>query len=93
MARYIMISDRGFVWHVPIEVIADNRAKYYAEKDKDTTYQDEFDYLVEDDYEAIDWMLNNMNWKDYKDHTILVASAVKTEPSDEADYHIMEVVK
>lgn len=54
----------GAVWGIPLATVADNRATYYAEKDKDTTYQEEYDYVMSDDYEGLDWFLNNMNWVD-----------------------------
>jgi hypothetical protein len=62
-------------WAVPIHHIADARAKYYAAKDKDTTYQEEYDYVIEDSYEAIDWFLNEMNPSDLREHFELVDTA------------------
>ena len=88
MARYIEISDNGYVWHIPIGVIADNRAKYYADKGDD--YQEEYEYTASDSYEAIDWMQNNMDWCDYSDVAELIKSPSKTEPSSEAEYRIVE---
>lgn len=91
MAKYIRISDDGFVWRVPVDIIASHRATYYADKDEDTTYQEEFEYVVDNDYEAIDWMQNNMDWEDYRDGAELIESAVKSEPSPDAEYEIVEV--
>ncbi len=58
----------GAVWGLPLSVVAEDRAKYYAEKDKDTTYQEEYDFVMRDDYEGRDWFLNNMNAKDVRAH-------------------------
>lgn len=72
MKRIIKITDSEYVWHIPLEAIADNRAKYYAERDSDTTYQAEFDYVMSDDYEGIDWYCNNMDFEDVADKAVLV---------------------
>lgn len=88
MARYIEISDNGYVWRVPIHAIANNRASYYAEKGDD--YGEEYQYTASDSYEAIDWMQNNMDWDDYSDVAELVKSPSRTEPSNEAEYRIVE---
>ena len=53
--------ENGSVWAIPAHIIADDRAKYYAEKDSDVTYQEEYDYTMDDYYEIIDWGTNNMN--------------------------------
>lgn len=70
--KVIEIEDSGFVWNIPLRVIADARAKYYAARDSDTTYQDEFNYVMEDDYEGLDWFQNNMNFEDVESEAVLV---------------------
>lgn len=60
----IKLAD-GRIYSIPVSVIAANRAKYYAEKDKDTTYDAEYDFVMEDDYEAADWLFNNMDWYEH----------------------------
>lgn len=71
----------GVQWDVPARVIAENRAKYYADKDPDTTYADEFEFTMTDKYELQDWAANNMDWDDVKDY----AKKVDIEPI-EVDY-------
>lgn len=72
MTKFIEVEDTGFVWEVPLSAIADHRAKYYAARDKDTTYQDEFDFVMEDDFEGLDWFFNNMDWSDVAAKATLV---------------------
>lgn len=72
--KVIDINDSGYVWQIPLSVIADLRAKHYAAVDPDTTYQEEFDYVMEDSYEGIDWFKNNMDFDDVKEHAKLVAT-------------------
>jgi hypothetical protein len=70
--KVLRIDDSGFVWEVPAEVIAKNRATYYAENDKDTTYDAEFEFTMGDNYELRDWFFGNMDWDDVKDAAKLV---------------------
>lgn len=74
MPRVIELSDSGFVWHVPLEAIAKHRAKYYAERDKDTTFEDEFEFVMRDDLEALDWFQNNMDFEDVASDARLVVT-------------------
>ena len=76
MGKVIYCTLRnGESWAVPLHFVADNRAKYYAAKDKDTTYEEEYAYVMEDEYEGVDWFHNNMNPSDLKDHFKLVDEA------------------
>jgi hypothetical protein len=78
----LFVSPDGLeVWALPREVVAHNRAKYYAEKDPDTTYQGEFDYVCGDHAEAVDWFRNNMNPEDVIHHFV----QIKKEEKDLAD--------
>lgn len=56
----------GRVYRIPRHVVANNRANYYAERDKSTTYQEEYDYLMEEtkdaDSEVHEWLFNEMDW-------------------------------
>jgi len=79
--KKIRITQNGHVWEAPLEVIADHRAKYYAENDKDTTYQQEFDYVMNDDYEGLDWYQNNMDFKDIKSKAAFTPADIPDEPN------------
>lgn len=81
--------NNGRTWGVPAEIIADDRAKYYAEKykDHDTTYQKEFDTMMEwfddGDDEFADWAKNNMHWDDVKKHAVLFRHKVTPDDCNE----------
>ena len=68
----------GDTYDIPVKIIAENRAKYYAEYfkrrhiDYDKTYQEELSFTLENDYELLDWANSNMDWDDVKDHAIKV---------------------
>lgn len=81
MAKVIQIKfENGEIYQIPAHIIADHRSKYYAKTDKDTTYKEEYDYVMEDEEELIDWAQNNMNWVDVKEH----AKQIKNE--EDFDY-------
>ena len=53
----------GTKWDVPASVIAENKARWYAE-DKGSNYQDKYDDTIVSEDKIIDWATNNMNWED-----------------------------
>lgn len=65
----------GSVWGLPLRVVAEARAKHYAEKDKDTTFQEELEYVLADDFEGIDWFQNNQNPEDFYGHYFQIECA------------------
>ena len=88
MTKTIEIDDNGHVWHVPLQFIAEHRAN--ADRDSDTTFQEEVDFVLDDDYEGIDWMLNNMSFEDYASAAVKVKTPTVSEPSPDADTSIID---
>ena len=84
---YVITTESGKRWGIPAEVIAKNRADYYAEIDPDTTWQEEYDAMVrwfdEKDYEFADWAKNNMDWSDVEEHAIQLSGAKKHDEIQE----------
>ena len=82
MSKFIHITTQnGYVYRVPAEVVADDRARYYAEKDEDpNVYKEEYDYTLESDFELSDWFSGNMNWEDVADKAELVTAPEKDVP-------------
>jgi hypothetical protein len=72
----------GSTWRVPARVVAESRARYYAEKDPDTTYDEEFAYTLGDDYEISDWFFNNMNPEDVLHHAVRVKPPIPLSFTD-----------
>lgn len=78
--KYLRITmPDGSKYDVPAKIIAENRAKYYADIDPDTTYEEEYEFTMTDSYELKDWAANNMNWDEVKAHAVKVP-AEKKEP-------------
>lgn len=90
MTNYLRVTmPDSSKWDVPISAIADNRAKYYAEKDTKTTsgeqydavYKEEYEFTIKNHDELQDWAAGNMNWEDVAN----IAVRVK-EDLQNADY-------
>jgi hypothetical protein len=67
-------------WDVPEKVIADNRAKYYSEKEGN--YEEEFNYTMGSEHELTDWAAGNINW----DEVEKFASRVPQKGNTDVDY-------
>ena len=64
-------------WDVPMIIIAEDRARYYAQKDAYAgqgvyieLYHDEL--AGQDDDDLLDWAANNMNWSEVADRAVRV---------------------
>ncbi|ABA87791.1 hypothetical protein Pcar_0531 [Syntrophotalea carbinolica DSM 2380] len=66
--HYVTTMPNGEKWSVPVNVIAIDRAEYYASQfggDVDRSLREDTEPLFESDtYEIEDWAKNNMNWSD-----------------------------
>lgn len=71
MRKFLEIHKGGYTFQVDLDAVAKSRAEYYGkndpEPDYDTTYKSEYEFTMTDNYEAIDWFQNNMNWSDIPD--------------------------
>ena len=74
-----MKCSDGTRYRIPAQFIAENRARYYAARDKDTSFEEELAFTLGDHYELTDWASNNMNWAD------LAVVAVKVEEPRDLD--------
>jgi len=77
--KVILVNTSKGKYHVDLEFVAKHRANYYAGVDEveigSKEWQDEVDYVMNDNYEGKSWLENNMNWRDFEE----VAIKVKTE--------------
>lgn len=61
--------EDGTNWIIPLKFVAEIRADYYLANKKDFNikdYNEEIKYIMNSDYEGIDWLQNNMNFKDFE---------------------------
>jgi hypothetical protein len=70
---YLTFQDQS-VWRLPLWVVARDFSTYYENR------SDRFDYVMNDDYEGIDWMQNSMKWNEIEPHLELVESAPHEDP-------------
>jgi len=86
-------------YQIPLKKVSENRADYYIiEKDgldkKSIEYQNEVKWVMNDDFEGIDWLLNNTDWEDWKDIAIKINDIVKVNEDDfwcdSDDFEIIE---
>lgn len=75
----------GSKWGVPVEVIAMNRAAYYARHDgvsiEESLNNDTLPLFDADSFEVEDWAVNNMNWSDVE-HLAVCISKGETDYED-----------
>lgn len=78
MTKYILVTmPDNSVWKVPADLVAENRAMYYADQESadiveevaknqqwSEVYTDELESGLEDDRELLDWAAGNMDWID-----------------------------
>jgi len=76
----------GCKYDVPVEIIARNRAKYYADyavefgsNIKKSLENDTIPLFNDDPFEIKDWASNNMNWKDVEKFAKKVPGKVDVE--------------
>ena len=65
--KYLRVTmPDGSRWDVPVMLIVNDRAKYYAKTrlDPETHFKKEVEYALNDECEIKDWAANNMNWED-----------------------------
>ncbi len=69
----------GSKWDVPIMVIAQNRAKNYADEfdnDVERSLREDTELLFEESpYEVHDWVGNQMDWEDVEHHIVKAVDA------------------
>lgn len=69
--KYLTITENGYVYAVPAEVIAKDRANWYKDEE-DNSFEEEFKYTMENNFEISEWFSNNMNWEDVEQYATLI---------------------
>jgi hypothetical protein len=62
----------GSIFGVPAELVAQNRARYYGDKEGYQSRIKEYENTLKDNRELLDWAQNNMNWSDVAHAAILI---------------------
>ena len=73
MTKQIQITmPDGSIWGVPAELVAQDRADYYGDKEGEEMRKEEYANTLADNSELLDWAANNMNWNDVAHAAILI---------------------
>lgn len=79
-AMYRIDMGEGYVYDVPVQIIADDRDANYADDEEDT-----IGFILNgslDEYNIKDWATNNMNWDDVKQYATRVEVAHTVDHQD-----------
>ena len=80
--KVIKVNTPKGQFTIPLKLVAEDRADHYACKEDghekgSQEYNEEVDWVMKDDFEAIDWILNNYNWKDWEGKATKINDKVK----------------
>ena len=81
MKKYLLVTmPDNSIWSIPTRLIAENHNDYYIKVrgENAADVEAETEKLFADDYEVIDWAVNNMDWSDVADEAVL-AKRAKTD--------------
>lgn len=110
-SKFIEVVFDDGIYHIPAEVIAVDRASYYAKSDTESgyiygddqeeykkVYDVEYNITLNDDYELMDWLRNNMNWKQLEPYASKVSErgnspSHKTQWRDEVTEGRIKIVE
>lgn len=66
--KMIQITTEKAIYHLPLRFVAEHRAEHYREEG----FEEQVEYVMNDDYEWADWMSNNMDFEDFQKALIKV---------------------
>jgi hypothetical protein len=98
--KVIKVNTPNGVYGIPLNLIAEDRANYYSIKvDGNESGSDEWtqqvNFVMEDDFEGIDWLINNFDWDDWKDSAIKLSDKINVNEDDfwtsSDDFDIIEL--
>lgn len=87
-------------YDIPLKNVSENRADYYAIdvdgfQKNSKEWQKEVDFGMKDDFECVDWLLNNTDWEDWKDIAIKINEDVNVTDDefwcDSDDFEIINI--
>lgn len=85
MSKVIEIKKAGYVFHINLDAVAKNRAEHYKDESPES-FENEYNYTMEDDFEGVDWYQNNMDWDMIPAHDKkMVSSPSAVDSPDDID--------
>lgn len=85
--KVILIDTPKGQFVLPLRKIAEHRADYYAcevdgHEKNSYEWQEEVEWVMKDDFEAIDWILNNTNWDEWEGVALKATSKINVAEDD-----------
>lgn len=87
-------------FYIPLQQVAEHRADYYVcevngNEKGSIQWEEEVNWVIEDDFEGVDWLLNNTDWEDWKGIAVKINDKVKVTDDDfwcdSDDFDIVEI--
>jgi hypothetical protein len=95
MKNTIQFNTPDGVYNLDLLLVAKHRADYY--KGRGSNYNEEIEFVMNDDFEGIDWLINNTDYEDWEDVTVKVNSNVNVTNEDfwcsSEDFEIITINK
>lgn len=88
MERVILFDTPKGQCSIPLKIVAEQRADYYAcevngHEKGSTEWQEEVGWVMKDDFEGIDWLLNNTNFEDWQESGLVAQVNDSVNVTDE----------
>jgi hypothetical protein len=80
--KVIIVNTPKGQFSIPLSKVAENKCDEYNSDRNSFEYQSMLEYVLNDDFDGIDWMINNTNWEDWQDIATKINSIVKVTESD-----------
>jgi hypothetical protein len=88
--KYLRVIIGSKVYDIPLHVIANNRAKYYADLDNPglkestwkwkNTFKHEYNLVMDNSDVAKGWASGNMDWVDVVEHAVEIVAKPLEDP-------------
>jgi hypothetical protein len=83
--KVLRLSKYGYVWEVDAGIIAHNKADWLK---LEGDYQDEYDYVLANPDEIIQWFVENMFWDEIPEENKRV---IKTPPIPKSPFELNDL--
>jgi hypothetical protein len=98
--KVILCNTPKGQYAIPLKLIAEDRANYYSVVvDGNEVGLDEFNeevnFVMEDNFEGIDWLINNFDWEDWESVATKINDKVEVTDDDfwtsSEDFEIVDI--
>lgn len=84
--KVIIVNTPKGQYSIPLETVAEDRAEYYVEMEDfemgSLEWDEEIKFVMEDDFEGIDWIMNNGDWEEWEEIATKINNKVLVTEDD-----------